>query len=118
MLFDFCVSHFSDEQQKHFLTHRCLTQQKVSMLQHASAHKWGKVQGQYPCMRFRAAGSSSGAANAVSLFNSRTSYCFIGPICLWDILYTFELKNILLYGFHLVSTVTFNISKCCLRIFN
>jgi hypothetical protein len=74
MLLDFCVSHFSDEQQKHFLTHRRLTQHIVSVLQHASAHKWGKVQGQYPCMRFGAAGSSSVAANAVSLFNSRTSY--------------------------------------------
>jgi hypothetical protein len=68
------VSNFSDEQQKHFLTHRRLPQHQVSVLQHASAHKWGKVEGQYPWMRFGAAGSSSGAANAVSLFNSRTSY--------------------------------------------
>jgi hypothetical protein len=74
MLFDFCVNHFSDEQQKHFLTHRRLNQHQVSVLQHASAHKWGKVQGQHPCMRFGAAGSSSGAANAVLLFDSRTSY--------------------------------------------
>jgi hypothetical protein len=46
----------------------------VSVLEHASAHKWGKVQVQHPCTRFGAAGSSSGAANAVSLFNSHTSY--------------------------------------------
>jgi hypothetical protein len=53
----------------------------VSVLQHASAHKWGKVQGQYPCMRFGAAGSNSGAVNAVSLFNSRTSYLFHWNLC-------------------------------------
>jgi hypothetical protein len=38
-----------------------------------------QVQGQYPCMRFGAAGSSSAAANAVSLFYSRTSYTILVP---------------------------------------
>jgi hypothetical protein len=70
----FLCQSFFGRAAKTLLTHRHLSQHQVCVLQHASAHKWGKVQSQYPCMQFGAAGSSSGAANAVSLFNSRTSY--------------------------------------------
>jgi hypothetical protein len=67
----------------------------------------GKVQDPYPRMRFGAAGSSSGTVNAVSLFNSCTSYMNNRKTytIIYNTMFSFTgISNLHLQNTHFIST--------------